>query len=59
MTVSRLFDVVVFRIKKFVVEQLKQDEYLEDLFAKEILVLEYLALFARKLLHALKLNSMH
>ncbi|KAL4434528.1 hypothetical protein ABPG74_007312 [Tetrahymena malaccensis] len=59
MSVSRKFDVVVFRIKKFVVEQLKQQEYRQDLFHKEILILEYLSIFSRKLLHNLKEKSHH
>ncbi|KAL4481100.1 hypothetical protein ABPG72_015055 [Tetrahymena utriculariae] len=59
MSVSRKFDVVVFRIKKFVVEQLKQQEYRQDLFHKEILILEYLSIFSRKLLHTLKEKSHH
>lgn len=59
MNVTRKFDIVIFRIKKFVVEQLKQEEYREDLFHKEILILEYLSIFSKKLLHNLKEKSHH
>jgi len=53
MTVQLKFKIVVFRLKNFVVEQLKQPIYREDLFPKEILILEYLSIFAKKLLHNL------
>lgn len=57
MSITRKFDIVIFRVKKFVVEQLKQPDYREDVLAQEINVLEYLAVFAKKLLKSLKEKS--
>lgn len=59
MSVNRKFDIVVFKIKKFVMEQLKEPEYMTDLFAKEMLVLEYLSALSKRLLQFLKDKSHH